>query len=404
MWLEKFFVYAACVLCAGLVCGQDVAIKVDLCDKDALYACRCDDEAKLGTDSFVVDVECSFRNLTELTDDMLLPQFTDSLDLSMNQLAEITHKDILISSTMTVLLLGRNKIRKIAPESFVDLPNLLELDLSENEITTIEAKVFHGIYKLRYLHMSTNKLQTLAEHAFQNLPKLYMLGLDHNNLGEFFEKQDDMFSTGGLAINPSLAHLHLGYTNLSNIPFKHLRSAYNLRMLSLAGNRITVLPQFPFTLEALDISDTYISSLSPKDFTDLPALKELFLNDLPNLTEIANHTFHPLKSLIKIELQNCKNLRHFSPFAFGVNAADLDNEEYEFPVLDINLMGSGLRTLDERLFPLFSRLTSLDIRSNPWNCDCKLKWLLQLQLKESDKEYIRLMKFIIFIIMGFSET
>ena len=114
----------------------------------ASLACKTYNKTKL---------DCSNRNLAAVPS--LDQNSTTSLDLSFNQLPEITG----------------------AP--FEQLQVLLRLDLSNNEISEISVTAFSGLYSLSYLDLGNNgKLTDLPKDVFTDLSNLIFLTVVNTNL------------------------------------------------------------------------------------------------------------------------------------------------------------------------------------------------------------------------------
>ena len=100
------------------------------------------------------ELDCSNRNLVEIP--TLDQNLTTSLDLSVNNLPEITG----------------------AP--FEQLQVLLLLDLRSNGISQLSVIAFRGLYSLRVLFLNNNKLTDLPADIFADLSNLIIINLDLN--------------------------------------------------------------------------------------------------------------------------------------------------------------------------------------------------------------------------------
>ncbi|XP_073858329.1 leucine-rich glioma-inactivated protein 1 isoform X6 [Macaca fascicularis] len=89
-----------------------------------------------------------------------------------------------------------------------------------------------------------------------------------------------------------------------------------------------------FTSNSFDV-------ISDDAFIGLPHLEYLFIEN-NNIKSISRHTFRGLKSLIHLSLAN-----------------------------------NNLQTLPKDIFKGLDSLTNVDLRGNSFNCDCKLKWLVE---------------------------
>ena len=123
-------------------------------------------------------------------------------------LSDIPHGKI--SSTETVIDLQRNHIVLLEAFEFSNYPNLLELDLSWNDIKSISPDAFNGT-QLENLNVEENALK-----VFPNLA----------------------------SIAHSLVKLDLGYNLITQIDPELLSWLTKLKALELAGNSLTMTPDF----------------------------------------------------------------------------------------------------------------------------------------------------------------
>ena len=112
----------------------------------------------------------------------------------------------------------------------------------------------------------------------------------------------------------------------------------------------------------LDLSNNNISVLEPKTFTGCRRLQTLSLSH-NILTELPAFAFPTLQHLKTIDLSH-NRLVSIHKQAFG----NLGNS-----VESIYIHDNRLKTLREQVFIMLNNLKSLQLHSNPWNCDCRLK-------------------------------
>lgn len=377
------------ILCFGFVntdLNSTKSEKTVLCSKTDYHSCKCVHFTDQMTELTSVNVDCSGADIKSLKPDVIVPKLTSSLDLSFNLITTISSDQMWISFSVTTLYLNYNQISTIEGNTFKNLPNLKYLDLSNNLLGSIKYDAFKSLHKLTVLNLENNMIGSFEKHAFKPLQSLNELRLSYNKLGDFFNNDSNVFEPGGLYLNQNLSIFNVASNNISEFPKNFFKAAYNLREIVLSNNNFEHLPKLPFTVEYLDISSTQIFNISPKQFSNLPAITTLVMNDLQNLTHIENHTFEAMKNLQVLKIEHCKNLHRFHTTAFGMEALE---KNYEFTLKKISFFGSGLKTLEENLYPLFARLSDLDLRGNPWNCDCRLNWILQLNIKKGDEEFVR---------------
>ena len=134
-------------------------------DSSGTLACKMYNTSKM---------DCSRRNLVDIP--VLDKNWTNTLDLSHNQLKEIHGTPFLNLSILTSLDLSRNRISILNSTTFRGLRLLLKLDLSENDVTDLSSDVFNDLHELLFLELSLFRLfepnETFA--PLQSLMYLYM--------------------------------------------------------------------------------------------------------------------------------------------------------------------------------------------------------------------------------------
>lgn len=83
-----------------------------------------------------------------------------------------------------------------------------------------------------------------------------------------------------------------------------------------------------------------------------------------------------MPQLRKLSFEGCKNLSTFHTNAFANDNVD-NKTDLKLEVL--NLKGCNLRTLHSSLIADFENLKDLELDGNPFNCDCDVKWISELQ-------------------------
>ena len=149
------------------------------------------------------------------------------------------------SCTGTIVRCSHAKLTQI-PKGIP--PETSELYLDVNEITSIESHRLEHLKSLTRLDLSNNKVSVLPPYVFANLTRLATLIVSYNKLQCV---QENAF--GGLE-NLSSSSPHMSnfffpdpppfFAYLSFSPSKGLA---NLRILSLHGNDISVIPEAAFT-------------------------------------------------------------------------------------------------------------------------------------------------------------
>ncbi|XP_076760729.1 toll-like receptor 2 [Xylocopa sonorina] len=273
-------------------------------------------------------------------------------------------------------------------DSFLDcsanLENLRTLDLSQNHLQ----KFFFlckSEYNLEVLNVSRNSLEYIDENALNNrTSKLKVLDLSWNKLpsvNETMLEHFDLLEYLSLANNPISDGIHensfwnlkkLQYLNLSNVTSSYFSSKLfktleNLYKLDLSQNPISTIPLLPGTLVELDLSDTHVTRFQN---VCLPLLRELRMNNMQSLRELFLNDFENFTNLETLILDGSKKLSHLKMLPY---------EERILPRLRrLSLTNCALRTLEYNLVSIIKRTPILNLKDNPWNCDCKMQWLSML--------------------------
>eukprot|EP00088_Acartia_fossae_P010966 TRINITY_DN15496_c0_g3_i1.p1 TRINITY_DN15496_c0_g3~~TRINITY_DN15496_c0_g3_i1.p1 ORF type:complete len:1012 (+),score=235.31 TRINITY_DN15496_c0_g3_i1:132-3167(+) len=114
-------------------------------------------------------------------------------------------------------------------------------------------------------------------------------------------------------------------------------------------------------LKEIYLEGNQISKIEPKTFDGNNRLEKIVLsrNNIPVLRE---YQFPHLKSLKKLDLSNT-GLEEVRNKAFN----------YIKNIEEIDFSGNRLTMLDQRTFLPLTKLKSLNLKDNHWNCDCELK-------------------------------
>ncbi|XP_029463141.1 relaxin receptor 1-like [Rhinatrema bivittatum] len=98
------------------------------------------------------------------------------LDLEGNRMKTI--KSSVFQQCITVLILRRNKIRKIQQGALSMLNKLLDLDLSANRLQELPPPLFSQLQDLQQLNLSFNPLKLIHEDQFDSLTHLQSLSIE----------------------------------------------------------------------------------------------------------------------------------------------------------------------------------------------------------------------------------
>ncbi|KAM9845979.1 amphoterin-induced protein 2-like [Aulostomus maculatus] len=163
-------------------------------------------------------ISCSGRNLSTLPSD--LPSYATRLDLSHNTLTVLPADWISKPfDRLAALVLGRNCISQIEPNTFIVTPHLLHLDLSSNRLTVLNSSIFTWLKELKELLLFGNQIVQINHGAFSGLQNLLKLYLSGNRLTAL---PLDLYMTPGGPIN--LTFLDVSCNRLSEVPIQSLLS------------------------------------------------------------------------------------------------------------------------------------------------------------------------------------
>ena len=106
-----------------------------------------------------------------------------SLDISHNNLnGTLSKTNFQSSNTLRMLDMSFNQLVNLTDECFINFPRLQRLNLESNRIELIEKRAFQGLQRLRRLDLSSNSIVELPRDVFNGLKGLEHLDLSSNHL------------------------------------------------------------------------------------------------------------------------------------------------------------------------------------------------------------------------------
>ncbi|KAJ6647296.1 Leucine-rich repeat neuronal protein 1 [Pseudolycoriella hygida] len=307
----------------------------------------------------------------------------DIFRLNNNRLTEIPSFPVL---SIKVLNLHRNHINKIENLAFYNLTLLEELDLSSNSLTTsaLIPEVFAGHFSpstyqplenLKVLRLSHNDIHSLHDDLFEHMPVLEVLSLDYNPIMTI-----DHLTAIAISSISNLKFLDMSYMELKEIPTSLFNYPRDLQTLNLTGNLLTKIPDaldYTPNLETLYLDENDIQWIGADDGV-FPALKKLKLLSLSytTLKSIGEGAFSKLTALTTLMVTNNHHLSVIHENALSRKGEE-DPRRLEYPPLkNLYLHNNNLTTLHSNMFPSYTTLDIVDIRFNPWICDCENQWII----------------------------
>uniref|UniRef100_A0A3Q2QVS1 Fibronectin leucine rich transmembrane protein 2 n=1 Tax=Fundulus heteroclitus TaxID=8078 RepID=A0A3Q2QVS1_FUNHE len=262
-----------------------------------------------------------------------------------------------IGEGYSILYLHNNQINNAGfPVEFHNIESIEVVYLYGNQLDEFPINLPKNT---KVLHLQENNIQTISRAALAQLSKLEELHLDDNSISTVGVEE------GAFREAQSLKLLFLTKNHLSSVP---IGLPEELKELRLDENRIAVIAEEAFQnvtrLQRLLLDGNLLTDegIAPGTFRDLGSLRELALarNSLTFPPPLL-----PSQSLVKLSLQ--ENLINQIPV---VAFAELNRLE------KLDISSNQLQTLTQGVFDGLSSLKHLIVRSNPWRCDCSVKWVV----------------------------
>ncbi|XP_063050314.1 toll-like receptor 13 [Engraulis encrasicolus] len=306
-------------------------------------------------------ITCSdFSNLTLL----------ENLYLYHNKIYMIRNCTFQNLPNLRVLLLGSNKLLDVGHIFNGDLPNLSVLDLHSNKISQLDARAFSGLPALKILQLYDNQINSISKNTFDGLHNLRELHLNANHL------QQNTFTNPGIFKGmPHLELLNLNENvitfdsqNLKAPPFTELKS---LQFMFISNQRLGMnnlpcnLLRGLSSLILFHGSHLDIHYVHPETFTYTPELRYLHLSNNVFMTEISPRVFHPVATLSELHITH--SLLPSLNFLIDANLSQLRN---------LQVQDNQIQGINQTIIQSLPNLEYIDLRYNPFICDCSNEWLL----------------------------
>lgn len=368
-----------------------------------------------------MDVFCSNLNLQSVPLD--LPHGIQMLDLSLNQVQNLTQETLAYHTSFNHLNLNSNKIHFIQPGLFKDMTDLKVLDLSRNHLnvfahskinigplTAVESLDLssNGLYtgmssyflayspSLTNLSLNSNSITKIAQDTFSGSVLLERISL-HNNV--ILEIEDGAFDSLNhlteldLSKNSitcitdfnlcSLNVLNLSKNSMELFQSTSSKDTYRLQILDLSENKMHYFPLLPRNnkLQYLDVSRNRLHSLnvtmSPERSTTVYLYHLRYLDMSYNQLQIIPQSF--FYCMASLEVLNVSN-NCISSFSITnevllqtvkiINLSFNSLQSLTFgrntlPSLgELLLQGNDLTTLDYQIFQRLPNIRHLNLQEN----------------------------------------
>ncbi|CAG9815183.1 unnamed protein product [Phaedon cochleariae] len=324
----------------------------------------------------------AFENSSWIENDSNKPYEYTAVSFQNNHFNNLSY--VFPRSNLIYFNLAHNDIFRISDSVFRNLQNMVVLILSYNDLEIIHPDAFKGVYmetryeplrSLKELRLDHNKLHTLNQDMFEHTTDIEILDLSHNPI----EIIDDhtLLAIDSLAF---LKELYLQYTELKTLPDNLLHTPKYLKVLDLSGNtRINKIPDTiaqAGNLEKLFLNNTgFINLTQESGFPKLKNLKVLHLCRNQHLSHIEKHSLCNLVNLEELYLCDNIDLTYIDPMALALPMKSGGSSVWP-PIKKLYIGNNKLAYLDSDIIARWDSLSELDIRDNPWTCECENQWLI----------------------------
>ncbi|XP_068433560.1 leucine-rich alpha-2-glycoprotein-like [Clinocottus analis] len=254
-----------------------------------------------------------------------------------------------LSKNTTLVTIQFTNITSISEQQLNATPLLQGLHLYSNHLQNLSPHLLRGVPHLDTLDLTGNRLSDLPADVFNHAP-LRNLVLKNNAI----KKADAEW----LPDNSSITWLDMSGNSLTKVPMALLQKLPHLENLDLANNRLEQISANSLDplnkLERLNLRNNKLDTLDASVLQSSHNLTYLFLSQ-NNLNKLPQNLFQELSQLKLLSLEE-NQLSH-------IPAGLLD----------------PLSSLEEE---------GLDLTSNPWLCDRKVKYLWRWLQKNKKKVFL----------------
>ncbi|KAH8404416.1 hypothetical protein KR222_011463 [Zaprionus bogoriensis] len=242
----------------------------------------------------------SHNHIASFDDELSSYMYIYQLDISHNHVAK-SDSFTNLANTLRFLNLAHNSLGALQSHAFGDLEFLEILNLSHNNLSSLRRRSFQGLNSLQELDLSHNQLDQLQVEQFSNLRKLRILRIGSNRLRalprevfmntrlEFLDISDNQLSVWPVPaftdIGFTLRSIQMSRNNLEYLDASMFVNSQFLYDISLARNRITILPDNTFSflnnLTNLDLSENPLVTTNLREvFVHTPRVRKLSLHHM----------------------------------------------------------------------------------------------------------------------------
>ena len=313
---------------------------------------------------------CSINKIDSSAFHRLSPN-SYALNLSNNQIMELTEDLFAKLDGLDMLYLNKNSIDRLNETSFRGLDNLLSLYLDGNQIEDLPVGVFDNLTKLRTLSLSMNRIKRIKQDLFDKMESIEYLDLHLNPIDQieansFFKlKRLGRLDLSECKLKLISGQMFTGLVSLLNLTLQHneinsfaLEDDRVLNKANLTSDEIELVKASLFVglgkLQYLDLSGNKLTKLDLNCFSNLNGLRSLNLS--ANLIDELNQTTR-IGVLARAEQINLSlnKLRLINAQALASSGRTLRK---------LNLANNQLEALDSMFFVPLTALKFLDLRDN----------------------------------------
>lgn len=306
----------------------------------------------------------------------------NSLAIHYEKLTNMTN--VFPPSNLTVLDLANNNIMSIKDSIFKNLQNMKVLILSYNDLDLIHPDTFKGLYlearllplrSLKELRLDHNQLHTLNKDTFEHTTDIEILDLSHNDFQTI--DRHTLLAISGL---PYLKKLYLQYTGIKTLPDDMLHTPRRLQILDLSGN--IGIEKIPRTLrQAINLQELYLNNTGfvnltqDNGFPNMPSVRVLHLCRNELLHHVGRHSLSGLTNLTDLRMSDNIDLVTIDDLALA-KPSKLTGGAIWPPIKKLYIGNNKISYLESEIIARWDSLSELDIRENPWTCECENQWLI----------------------------
>ncbi|XP_023177753.1 immunoglobulin superfamily containing leucine-rich repeat protein 2 isoform X1 [Drosophila hydei] len=174
-------------------------------------------------------IRCYNMDLKEVPQNMKTS--VEVLDLSYNRIRKLRSGSFQRYTDIKFLMLYENMILSVEPGTFAPLTSLQEVDLSNNGLTTIPMELF-SLPRLRNLYIDSNDLWQLHQDI-ETLERPIRAPLEYLNMANC-----ELHDIPDLGILPNLWQLNVSTNPLTNFHIEKLANMCHLRVIDLMRTQI----------------------------------------------------------------------------------------------------------------------------------------------------------------------